>query len=83
MLNRLVRWSVANPWVVLGIAAILLVYGIVVVGRARYDVFPEFVPAQVTIQTESPGLVAEQVEALVTRPLENAIHGANGGTAAC
>lgn len=78
MLNRLVRWSVANPWVVLGIAAILLVYGIVVVGRARYDVFPEFVPAQVTVQTESPGLVAEQVEALVTRPLENAINGANG-----
>lgn len=78
MLNRLVRWCVANPWVVLGIAAILLTYGIVVVDHARYDVFPEFVPAQVTVQTESPGLVAEQVEALVTRPLENAVNGANG-----
>lgn len=78
MLNRLVRLCVGNAWVVLCIAAILFVYGIVVVDRARYDVFPEFVPAQVTIQTESPGLVAEQVEALVTRPLENAINGANG-----
>lgn len=78
MLNRLVRWCVGNAWVVLGLAAILLTYGIVVVDRARYDVFPEFVPAQVTVQTESPGLVAEQVEALVTRPLENAINGANG-----
>ena len=78
MLDRLVRWCVGNAWVVLGVAAILLTYGIVVVERARYDVFPEFVPAQVTIQTESPGLVAEQVEALVTRPLENAVNGANG-----
>lgn len=78
MLDRLVRWCVGNAWLVLGLAAILLTYGIVVVERARYDVFPEFVPAQVTVQTESPGLVAEQVEALVTRPLENAINGANG-----
>lgn len=78
MLERLVRWCVANAWVVLGVAAILLTYGIVVVNRARYDVFPEFVPAQVTVQTESPGLVAEQVEALVTRPLESTINGANG-----
>ncbi|MEP6867657.1 MAG: efflux RND transporter permease subunit [Novosphingobium sp.] len=78
MLDRLVRWCVANAWVVLTLAAILFVYGILVVNHARYDVFPEFVPAQVAVQTESPGLVAEQVEALVTRPLENAINGANG-----
>jgi CzcA family heavy metal efflux pump len=78
MLARLVRWCIANPRVVVIAAVIFVLYGIMVVDHARYDVFPEFVPAQVTVQTEAPGLVAEQVEALVTRPIENAINGANG-----
>jgi CzcA family heavy metal efflux pump len=77
MLARLVRWCIANPRMVVIAAAIFALYGIMVVAHARYDVFPEFVPAQVTVQTEAPGLVAEQVEALVTRPIENAINGAN------
>lgn len=78
MLARLVRWCIANPRMVVIAAAIFAFYGVMVVDHARYDVFPEFVPAQVTVQTEAPGLVAEQVEALVTRPIENAINGANG-----
>lgn len=78
MLNRLVRWCLLYPWMVVCAGLLLLVSGGVAVDRASYDVFPEFVPAQVTVQTEAPGLVAEQVEALVTRPLENAINGANG-----
>lgn len=78
MLNRLVRWCLLNPWIVAGAGALLFLYGAIVVGRARYDVFPEFVPAQVTVQTEAPGFVAEQVEALVTRPIENAVNGATG-----
>lgn len=78
MLARLVRWCIANPRLVVIAAAIFALYGVMVVDHARYDVFPEFVPAQVTVQTEAPGLVAEQVEALVTRPIENAVNGANG-----
>jgi CzcA family heavy metal efflux pump len=78
MLRAIVRFCLLHPWLVLGAAAILMALGVVTVERARYDVFPEFVPAQATIQTEAPGLVAEQVEALVTRPLEDAINGANG-----
>jgi len=78
MLSRIVRWCIANAWAVATVAALLLVYGIVTIERARYDVFPEFVPAQATVQTEAPGMVAEQVEALVTRPIENAVNGANG-----
>ena len=78
MLRAIVRFCLLHPWLVLGAAAILMALGIATVERAKYDVFPEFVPAQATIQTEAPGLVAEQVEALVTRPLEDAINGANG-----
>ncbi|UVO53750.1 efflux RND transporter permease subunit [Sphingomonas sp. SUN039] len=78
MLRTIVRFCLLHPWLVLGIAAIVMAFGIATVDRTQYDVFPEFVPAQATIQTEAPGLVAEQVEALVTRPLEDAINGANG-----
>src|SRR5437868_15202494 len=52
--------------------------GTPVLARAKYDVFPEFVPPQATVQTEAPGLVAEQVELLVTLPIEQAISGASG-----
>ena len=48
------------------------------VTRAKYDVFPEFAPPQVGIQTEAPGLTAEQVEVLVTQPIENALNGSPG-----
>ncbi len=78
MLTRIIRWSVEHPLVVLTGAAILLVLGASTVLHTRYDVFPEFVPPQASVQTEAPGLVPEQVEQLITRPLENALQGANG-----
>jgi CzcA family heavy metal efflux pump len=78
MLSTLVRQSVRHPWMVLIAAMMLLIVGIVSLRTAPYDVFPDFVPPQATIETEAPGYVPEQVEALVTRPLEAAINGANG-----
>ncbi|HEX7819715.1 MAG TPA: efflux RND transporter permease subunit [Sphingobium sp.] len=78
MLNILVRQSVRHPWMVLAAALMLLVFGAMSLRSAPYDVFPEFVPPQATVETEAPGYVPEQVEALVTRPLETVINGANG-----
>ncbi|MDB6091731.1 MAG: efflux transporter permease subunit [Gammaproteobacteria bacterium] len=78
MLAAIIRWSLRFPVVVCALAGILVVYGILVLTRSKYDVFPEFVPPQASVQTEAPGLVAEQVELLVTLPIEQAISGASG-----
>src|SRR5438067_2139246 len=78
MLNAIVRFSVRYRGVVLVLAAALFLYGLVVLARTKYDVFPEFAPPLVTIETEAPGLTPEQVEALVTKPSEDAINGVTG-----
>ena len=78
MLAAVIRWSLRFPAVVCVLALIVIAYGVLVLARAKYDVFPEFVPAQASVQTEAPGLVAEQVELLVTLPIEEAISGSPG-----
>ena len=78
MLSAIVRWSLARPRLIAAAALLLFIYGCVVLAHAKFDVFPEFVPAQAEIQTEAPGLTAEQVEQLVTRPVEQAVNGAAG-----
>jgi CzcA family heavy metal efflux pump len=78
MLNALVRFSLRFRGVVIALACALLGYGVFSLAQAKYDVFPEFAPPQVTIQTEAPGLSPEQVELLVTQPVENAVNGVPG-----
>jgi CzcA family heavy metal efflux pump len=57
---------------------LLLLLGTLLALRAPLDVFPEFVTPQIVIQTEAEGLAPEQVEALITRPIENAVNGTPG-----
>lgn len=78
MLNALVRFSLRFRGIVIALACALLGYGIYSVQQARYSVFPEITPPRVVIQTEAPALAPEQVELLVTQPLENAINGVPG-----
>jgi CzcA family heavy metal efflux pump len=78
MLSAIVRFAVRRPGLVIGVAVALVVYGLSVLANTRYDVFPEFAPPEVEIQTESPGLAPEQVEVLVTTPLEQALTGTTG-----
>jgi CzcA family heavy metal efflux pump len=61
--------------VLLALCAVLMIVGYRSIQRAPLDVFPEFAPPIVEIQTEAPGLSTEQVESLVTIPLENALTG--------
>ena len=61
--------------VVVLIAALLIVLGVRVAGDTPVDVFPEFAPPTVEIQTEAPGLASTEVEHLVSVPLETALAG--------
>jgi CzcA family heavy metal efflux pump len=78
MLGRLVALSLRNRFVVLTLALVLLGYGVYTVSTSPMDVFPEFAPPQVTVETEAPGLTAEEVESLVTLRLELVINGTPG-----
>ncbi|WP_426043011.1 efflux RND transporter permease subunit [Brevundimonas sp. TWP2-3-4b1] len=78
MLTLIVRWSLSRPRLVALLAGLIVAYGLVTLSRAKFDVFPDFVPPQVEVQTEAPGLSAEQVEQLITRPIEQAIAGGQG-----
>ncbi|MCA9242744.1 MAG: efflux RND transporter permease subunit [Phycisphaerales bacterium] len=75
MLQAIVSISLRQRGVLMVLALLLLVYGLYVATQAKLDVFPEFVPPQVGIQCEAPGLAPEQVETLVTRPIETGITG--------
>jgi CzcA family heavy metal efflux pump len=76
MLRRIVQFSLRFRGVVIVLGCVAVAYGLYVAARSKLDVFPEFAPPQVIIQTEAPGLSPEEVEALVTRPIENSINGA-------
>ncbi|PYV77515.1 MAG: CusA/CzcA family heavy metal efflux RND transporter, partial [Acidobacteria bacterium] len=78
MLSAIVRFSIRFRGIAISLACALLGYGIFSLSHVPYDVFPEFAPPEVSIQTEAPGLSPEQVEVLVTQPIENAINGVAG-----
>src|ERR1700760_5017497 len=75
MLATIVRASLANPRIVTALSVLIGVLGIAALLDARFDVFPDFAPPHVLVQTEAPGLDATQVESLVTRPLEGLLAG--------
>jgi CzcA family heavy metal efflux pump len=78
MIAYIVRQSIRFPGVVVALALTVVVYGIYVLGRTNLDVFPEFSPSQVVIQTEAPGLSSDLVERQVTQPIENVLAGIGG-----
>ncbi len=76
--QALIGFSIRFGGVVIALACVLLGYGVYTLVGAKYDVFPEFAPPQVQIRTDAPGLAPEQVEILVTQPLENTVNGVPG-----
>jgi len=75
MLAAIVRASLANPRILTALSLLIAVLGAAALFTVRFDVFPDFAPPHVLVQTEAPGLDAAQVEALVTRPLEGLLAG--------
>ncbi|HET9329527.1 MAG TPA: efflux RND transporter permease subunit [Steroidobacteraceae bacterium] len=76
MLAAIVRASLANPRIVTALSVLVALLGVSALLSARLDVFPDFAPPHVLVQAEAPGLDATQVEAMVTRPLEDLLAGA-------
>ncbi len=78
MLNAIIRWSLTHRGLVLLGAVIVLAYGSYLTTTLPIDVFPDLDRARVVLLTECPGLSPEEVETLVTQPMETAILGASG-----
>jgi CzcA family heavy metal efflux pump len=78
MVARLVGAALAHRTVVVLLAAMVVAVGLHATWEAPFDVFPEFAPPIVEIQAEAPGLATEDVEALVTTPIERVLGGTPG-----
>ena len=76
MLNNIIRFSLKNRIVVLVSAILLVVFGIYTAKTMDVDVFPDLNAPTVVVMTEAGGMAPEEVERLVTFPLETAVNGA-------
>ena len=78
MIDNILRWSIIQRWLVVIGAVIVTVVGVYNLTQMPLDVFPNFAPPQVEIQTEAPGLAPEEVESLISLPIESAVNGTPG-----
>ncbi|HKY39050.1 MAG TPA: efflux RND transporter permease subunit [Polyangiaceae bacterium] len=78
MIARLLRFSLARRWLVLLAASLLLLFSAYRGSRMPVDVFPDLTAPRVTVVTEAGGLAAEEVEKLVTLPIETSVNGVAG-----
>ena len=77
-MKRLIQWSIEHHWMVMVFSAVLLALAVWTVRDMPVDVFPDLTAPTVTILAEGRGMAPEEMESLVTFPIEAAINGASG-----
>jgi len=77
-MKRLIQWSIDHHWLIIGLSMVLFGTGLWTARQMPIDVFPDLTAPTVTILTEGHGMAPEEMESLVTFPIESAINGASG-----
>src|SRR6187401_456522 len=77
-MKRIIQWSIDHHWIVIGLSILLLAAGVWTARQMPIDVFPDLTAPTVTILTEGHGMAPEEMESLVTFPIESAMNGASG-----
>lgn len=78
MLNKIIKISLNNRMAVIVLSGLLLLYGMFVLLRTEVDIFPDLNAPTVVVMTEAPGMAPEEIEKVVTYPVETAVNGAAG-----
>lgn len=78
MLNRIIQFSLSNRVIILILSGLLVLSGLFVLIRTEVDIFPDLNAPTVVVMTEAPGYAPEEVEQLVTFPIETSVNGATG-----
>src|SRR3954468_16357570 len=77
-MKRIIQWSIDHHWLIIGMSVLLALAGAYTARQMPIDVFPDLTAPTVTILTEGHGMAPEEIESLVTFPLESALNGASG-----